>query len=82
MIPYICITECSGIKFKTMWVIKSFKGDTNDWFMQSMYTFSDGSMMPQFDPCESHAFRFPDENTAFAVMAFLNRDNLEVTCLE
>jgi len=28
------------------------------------------------------AFRFPDEQTAQAVLKFLNRDNLEVTCIE
>ena len=31
---------------------------------------------------EQYAFRFPDEQTAQAVLKFLNRDNLEVTCIE
>ena len=34
-----------------------------------------------FGPTYS-AFRFPDEQTAQAVLKFLNRDNLEVTCIE
>ena len=73
MIPYI--TECSGIKFKIMWVIKTKDADT---YLESMYVYPNGVIDLNFLR-KQRAFRFPDENTAFAVLAFLNRDNLEVT---
>lgn len=74
MIPYICITES---KFKTMWVIKT----KDDIYLESMYKSEDGHIHLSF-MFEPNAFRFPDENTAFAVLAFLDCDNLGVTCIE
>ena len=56
------------------------KGDEVTRFLRSVQ--ADCGKLILYFHYEQFAFRFPDENTAFAVMAFLNRDNLEVTCLE
>lgn len=68
-----------------MWVIKKSDHPTNGIFAYLAGMFIapvEGSELEfYFGPTYS-AFRFPDENTAFAVLAFLNRENLEVTCIE
>lgn len=61
-----------------MWVIKTKDIDT---YLESMYVSTNKEIHLSFMR-KPNAFRFPDENTAFAVLAFLNRDNLEVTCIE
>ena len=61
-----------------MWVIKTKDIDT---YLESMYKSSDGHIHLSFMR-KPNAFRFPDEQTAQAVLKFINRDNLEVTCIE
>ena len=61
-----------------MWVIKN--KDTND-YLESMYMYPNGAIDLSFMR-SVRAFRFPDEHTAQAVLKFINRDNLEVTCIE
>lgn len=63
-----------------MWVIKK-KFYENQCYLGGMNELPSGRIVPVFYDLVS-AFRFPDENTAFAVLASLNRDNLEVTCIE
>ena len=58
-----------------MWVIKQ-----QGMYLWAMYT-SGGVCTPVFHHLPN-AFRFPDEQTAQAVLKFLNRDNLEVVCIE
>lgn len=41
----------------------------------------EGSEMELYFGPTYSAFRFPDEQTAQAVLKFLNRDNLEVACI-
>lgn len=64
-----------------MWAIKTTNGNPVFSYLQYMYSETNGNVQLEYNR-ESYAFRFPDENTAFAVMAFLNQPNLEVTCIE
>ena len=65
-----------------MWVIKHTNPSLGDFcYLHSVYTESIGVQQLAYHNFAS-AFRFPDEQTAQAVLKFLNRDNLEVTCIE
>ena len=76
---YLCgiIHPGFGLKLKLMWVIKTKDIDT---YLESMYKSSNGNIHLSFMR-KPNAFRFPDEQTAQAVLKFLNRDNLEVACI-
>ena len=63
-----------------MWVIKE-KFYENQCYVGGMNELPSGRVCPVFYDRVS-AFRFPDEQTAQAVLKFLNRDNLEVICIE
>lgn len=62
-----------------MWVIQR-KGDEVTRFLRSVQ--ADCGKLILYFHYEQYAFRFPDENTAFAVLAFLDCDNIGVTCIE
>lgn len=63
-----------------MWVVKH---NTPFWdeYLERMEEEEDG-LHVYFHAFDTHAFRFPDEATAQAVLKFLNRDNLEVVCID
>jgi len=63
-----------------MWVIKTTNGIPVFSYLQYIYSEANGNIQLEYNR-EAYAFRFPDEQTAQAVLKFLNRDNLEVACI-
>lgn len=69
------------LKTKTMWAIREKEADRYDCiYLQTMRQLNGKLILGFYDL--QNAFRFPDEAIAQAVLKFLNRDNLEVTCIE
>jgi len=64
-----------------MWVIKTTNGIPVFSYLQYIYSEANGNIQLEYNR-EAYAFRFPDEQTAQAVLKFLNQPNLEVTCIE
>ncbi len=65
-----------------MWVIKEkFNYSDNGNYFSSMKKLPSGRIAFVFYD-SIYAFRFPDEQTAQAVLKFLNRDNLEVVSID
>lgn len=62
-----------------MWVIKYRSSSLL--YLERMISYPDGGNALNFGEINK-AFRFPDEATAQAVLKFLNRDNLEVVCID
>ena len=50
-------------------------------FLQYMYVNKKNELLLEFHKKE-YAFRFPDEQTAQAVLKSLNRDDFEIVCIE
>lgn len=63
-----------------MWAIKATDLGMYG-FLQYMYVNKKNELILEFHK-DAYAFRFPDEQTAQAVLKFLNRDNLEVVCID
>ena len=80
MIIFVLYSSGLRLKFKFMWVIKH-NGFLWAEYLERMEEQEDG-MHIYFNAFGTHAFRFPDEQTAQAVLKFLNRDNLEVVCID
>lgn len=68
---------------KPMYVIKISDHPTNGMFayLVAMVRMPTKDLELSFGPTY-RAFRFPDEQAAQAVLKFLNRDNLEVVCID
>lgn len=63
-----------------MWAIKATELGMYG-FLQYMYVNKKNELLLEFHKKE-YAFRFPDEQTAQAVLKSLNRDDFEIVCIE